>query len=137
VTWGFAAQVGWPGHGEEAINEFTTPDWLARCFPHLFPYGDCQLGSTREITLTPKEFFKHCMRHASGRFARDLRFRYTALNAMMRWQAMELSKVYVEKALGHMSVDQIQEKVRDAAPLLTPCGGRLLLPARLADVDVR
>jgi hypothetical protein len=112
-----APQVNWPEQGEDALNEFNTPDWLARMYPTLFPYGDCQYGEPREYTLTPTEYFGHLMNLRSPRFAQHKRLRYTALNAMQRWRVLEVSSLFVQRALRNTSVQDILRQVRTRCPL--------------------
>jgi hypothetical protein len=103
--------VAWPGHAPEPIDEFSVIDFLARVYPDLFPKGNCQFRAVRRITVTAEEFFLHLLRHKSGRFRLHRRFRYTALNCMLRWRSMSISTVYVNRTQAHKSVDDIVEEV--------------------------
>ena len=105
-------QVAWPEHALEPINEFNCPDFLARTYPTLFPYGDCQLRAVRRVTVSPEAYFKHLMRHHSGKFAQHRRFRYTAMNCELRWRAASLSKVFVQRTMPDKTVADILQEVR-------------------------
>lgn len=137
-------QVAWPTHtSTEPVDEFTISDYLARVYPTLFPFGDCQLRSVRRITVTADEYALHLMRHKSGLFARHRQVRYTFLNSIQRWRVLSLSKVYVERTMAHKTVADIQTEVgagrdnlslpclagrRSTAPLTGAAACRLLRP---------
>ena len=80
--------VTWPGLGDNAINEFSTPYLATMCFPTLFPYGTgdpTNPARIRKISLT--EALKHLNRYGEfvgnspvWRFASHPRFPYWGLN---------------------------------------------------------
>ena len=105
-TWprGALPQVAWPTHSDEPINEFTCVDLFSRVFPTLFPYGDSQLRSVRQITLSAVEYILHLMKLGCGLFAQHQRWRYTALNCSQRWRASAMSKVFVQRRMSRHTV---------------------------------
>ena len=51
------------------------------------------------------------MRYKDGRFAPHLRFRYFAVNTMMKWQALEAARVFLKQSLSDAActVEELQE----------------------------
>ncbi|KAJ7040144.1 hypothetical protein C8F04DRAFT_948875, partial [Mycena alexandri] len=68
------------------INEYSGQAIAINAFPSLFPTGMADFGAHREIKVTMKEWAAHLMRFKDGRFARHPRFRYWALNTVLRHQ---------------------------------------------------
>ena len=60
------------------------------------------------------------MRYKDGRFARHPRFRYFALNTMMRWQELETARVFVKQnpSDAALTVEELREmtKTSEKAP---------------------
>jgi len=103
----------WPEIEGIPVNEFSTPGYMARAFPTLYPYGCGDLRSERPRDIKPAEYFKHLLWYKDGRFARHSRWRYFALNSTMRWRALQEGKVYVSQHLseGQLDVADIQEMI--------------------------
>lgn len=89
--------IQWPTIGERPINEFNTEGYIARAFPTLFPKGDADLHSPRLQKVNPSPYFKHLMKYRDGRFAKSLRFRFFAMNSMLRWTAIQNSTICVRR----------------------------------------
>ena len=103
----------WPEIDGVPINEFQSSGYIARAFPTLYPYGNADLRSERPWNIKPAEYFKHLMWYKDGRFARHPRWRYFALNSIMRWRALQEGKVYVRQNLNDEQIDvtDIQEMI--------------------------
>lgn len=67
------------------------------CFPILFPTGKAEFLAPCLNSVTIGNYFKHLMLYNDGRFAKDCRFRYFALNTEMRWRALQTGRVYVRQ----------------------------------------
>ncbi|KAJ7690466.1 hypothetical protein B0H17DRAFT_878604, partial [Mycena rosella] len=74
------------------INEHSGHSIAINAFPSLFPAGAADFAATREIPVTMTEWAAHLMRFKDGRFARHPRFRYWALNTVMRHEAKKASR---------------------------------------------
>ena len=88
-----SAFMKWPTCGSTPISEFTTEGYWTQAFPTLFPTGAGDFRSPRVRSVTLADYLKHLMRYKDGRFAQHPRFRYFALNTLMRWRALETSRV--------------------------------------------
>jgi hypothetical protein len=63
-------------------------------FPTLFPTGRGGFDEPRDRKVTEKEWANHLLQLRGGRFARHPRFRYWALNTILRHEAKKASKWY-------------------------------------------
>ncbi|XP_026459144.1 uncharacterized protein LOC113359778 [Papaver somniferum] len=82
----------------EVIDEFTTKRYITMAFPTLFPYGTADLLQLRPRKVRECQYFQYLMKYKDGRFVRDSRFRYFALNSLTRWRALSLGSVYVNNS---------------------------------------
>ena len=90
--------VTWPVIDSNPVNEFQTEGYIVSAFPALFPTGKCDLRDrSRPFKISPDTYFKHLMRYDDGRFAKDPRFRFFALNSKLRWEAIKLGSLFVRK----------------------------------------
>ena len=103
----------WPEIDGYPINEFQTVGYIACAFPTLYPTGRADLCAQRAKEIKPAEYFKHMMWYKDRRFTRHSRWRYFALNSVMRWRALQEGKVYVKQNLNEEQLDvkDIQEKI--------------------------
>ena len=103
----------WPNIEGSPINEFQTIGYIVRAFLTLYPTGDADLRSNREKNIKPAEYFKYLIWYKDGRFARNTRWRYFALNSMMRWRVLQEGRVYVKQNLDEEQLDVagIQERI--------------------------
>lgn len=85
----------WPPCDDTPINEFSTEGYFTYAFPTLFPTGEADFVAPCPHAVTIGNYFKHLMQFEDGRFARNPRFRYFALNTEMRWRALQTGQVYV------------------------------------------
>lgn len=92
---GSADLVPWPAITTNAINEFSEEGYIARAFPALFSRGAADLRGPSKESVSPSEYCQHLMNHHDQRFAKDPRFRFFALNSVMRWQALTQGSVCV------------------------------------------
>ena len=102
--------VDWPDISRDPVDEFESEGYFTRAFPTLFPTGVGEFLAPRQRSVRLGQYFKHSMRHYDGRFARHPRFRYFALNTMMRWRALETGRIYVRQNVGdaQISVRQLR-----------------------------
>ena len=47
----------------DPLDEFRCPGFFSKCFPDLYPYGRCELYTSRPVTLAPAEYFAAELRH--------------------------------------------------------------------------
>ncbi|XP_065826022.1 uncharacterized protein [Oscarella lobularis] len=106
--------MSWPTYGSNPISEFTTEGYFTQAFPALFPTGAGDFRSPRLRSVTLGEYLKHIMRYKDGRFARHPRFRYFALNTMMRWRALETARVFVKQnpSDAALTVEELREMTK-------------------------
>ena len=72
--------------------------YIVDAFAYLFPTGAADLHAEHKFgNITPVEYFRHLLRWHDGRFARDSRFRYFALNSIMRWRAKTDVRCYISR----------------------------------------
>ena len=73
--------------------------YVIDAFPILFPTGAADIHQDRPYKVADHDYFRHLIRFQDGRFAADSRFRYFALNSIMRWDAKKRSRVYSRRNL--------------------------------------
>ena len=107
----------WPTCGSTPISEFTTEGYWTQAFPTLFPTGAGDFRSPRVRSVTLADYQKHLMRYKDGRFAQHPRFRYFALNTLMRWRALETSRVFIKQnpEEAKLPVEELQEMSKTSA----------------------
>jgi hypothetical protein len=76
--------------------------YMIETFPVLFPTGAADFHEQRrkELKVTAPEYFAHLIQYQDGRFAKDPRFRYFALNSIMRWDAKTRSRIFATHKVG-------------------------------------
>ena len=106
--------MSWPTYGSNPISEFRTEGYFTQAFSALFPTGAGDFRSPRLRSVTLGEYLKHIMRYKDGRFARHPRFRYFALNTMMRWRALETARVFVKQnpSDAALTVEELREMTK-------------------------
>ena len=107
----------WPTCGSTPISEFTIEGYWTQAFPTLFPTGAGDFRSPRVRSVTLADYLKHLMRYKDGRFAQHPRFRYFALNTLMRWRALETSRVFIKRnpEEAKLTVEELQEMSKTSA----------------------
>ncbi|KAK3909608.1 ATP-dependent DNA helicase pfh1 [Frankliniella fusca] len=112
--------LGWPEISPDCINEFKTPGYVAMAFPTLFPTGQADLRNPREFSISPKKYFQHLLRYHDDRFAKHPRFRYFALNSIMRWTALSNGGIFVRKNSNfkNMNAEQLKEELENDPSLI-------------------
>ena len=105
--------VSWPSTCATPVNEFNTEGYISCAFPTLFPTGAADFLSPRLSTVTVGNYFKHFLLYHDGRFAKHPRFRYFALNTVMRHRALQTGKIYVRQHPhdAHLTVDDLRDMV--------------------------
>ena len=112
-TIGDGLPLAWPDVAQdEPFNEFTSDSYLTCGFPTLFPTGKAQFRQTRRRDVRPDEYFLHLLRHKTGKFQRNRRFRYVALNSISRWKARDIAGVFVRKNFNTLTVEELQNRVQ-------------------------
>ena len=107
--------VNWPEISGTPISEFTTEGYVAMAFPTLFPFGDADLRQPRRKTIKPVDYFQHLMQYRDGRFARHSRFRFFAMNSLMRWAAMSQGRIFLQQQMEDpkITMDQLREMLEN------------------------
>lgn len=79
--------------------------------------GTADLNDYRIKEIKPAEYFKHLLIYKDGRFARHPRWRYFALNTIMRWRALSEGRVFVQQNLeeGQLTVSEILDLMESDA----------------------
>ena len=105
--------VNWPVTEANPINEFNTEGYMACAFPTLFPEGIADFLAPRQRVVTIANYCKHLMMYQDQRFAKHPRFRYFALNTIMRHRALQTGRIYVRQNPhdGQLSVDELRHMV--------------------------
>ena len=105
--------ANWPSTDGNPINEFTTEGYMACAFPTLFAEGSADFLAPRQRVVTIANYCKHLMMYHDQRFPKHPRFRYFALNTIMRHRALQTGRIYVRQNPhdGHLSVDEIRDMV--------------------------
>ena len=95
---------------KDLVDESKSEGYFTCAFPTLFPTGVGEFIAPRQRSVRQSQYFKHLMRHYDGGFAQHPRFRYFALNTMMRWRELETGRIYVRQNLGdaQISVQQLR-----------------------------
>jgi arsenate reductase-like glutaredoxin family protein len=105
-------QVDWPAQDPIPINEFNTDGYMAQAFPTLFPFGRADYNAERNVKLTLIEYFQFLMRYRDGRFAQHARFRFFAMNTVLRWQALNYAKIYIQRnRFNNMTVQEVMNLI--------------------------
>lgn len=86
---------------------------IVRAFPSLFAYGIADLFQPRKNKIEKVAYFKFLMQYKNRRFATDPRFRFYAMNMIMRHEAMTDSRLFIKKSIfPKMSTDQILNLIK-------------------------
>jgi len=105
--------VNWPPTEADPINEFTFEGYMACAFPTLFAAAIADYLAPRQRMVTIANYCKHLMMYHDQRFAKHPRFRYFALNTIMRHRALQTGRIYVRQNPhdGQLSVDDLRNMV--------------------------
>ena len=105
--------INWPSTAGNPINEFTTEGYIICAFPTLFAEGKADFLGPRQQVLTIASYFKHLILYHDKRFANHPRFRYFALNTLMRHRALQIGRIYVRQNPhnGHLTIDELRDMV--------------------------
>ena len=87
--------INWPSTAGNPINEFTTEGYITCAFPAHFAEGKTDFLGPRQRVVSIASYFKHLMLYHDKRFANHPRFRYFALNTLMRHRALQTGRIYV------------------------------------------
>ena len=111
--------LNYPSTSSEPINEFNSEGYIASAFPTLFPTGNADFLQPRIIPLTRNEYFKHLMEFKDGRFAKDPRFRFYALNTVMRHNAISMSNLCMRDIKEkNCTVNRLREMIKNDSSIL-------------------
>ena len=77
-----------------------------------FQHG-CDKNVPRMYAVATKDIWCHLMRHHSGRFQSHLRWRYWAFNTLMRKNNLTVGKVFADKELEGMTVEDLNEAIEN------------------------
>lgn len=110
----------WPSIGERPVNEFSTNGYIAMAYPCLYAYGKADINCPREQKVSALNYFRHLMRYKDGRFAQHPRFRFFALNSLMRWSALKDGNMFVKRhpEFKDMTVHTLKEELSKNPNLL-------------------
>ncbi|KAL7297052.1 hypothetical protein TKK_0009478 [Trichogramma kaykai] len=113
-------ELPYPTCETKSLNEFESEGYIACAFPVLFPYGTCDFLQSRIHSITCLNYFKFLMCYKDGRFAKDPRFRYFALNTILRHNAITQSNLYVKKfKLSDLTVLELRDLIKNDSSKLT------------------
>uniref|UniRef100_A0ABD2X0C6 Uncharacterized protein n=1 Tax=Trichogramma kaykai TaxID=54128 RepID=A0ABD2X0C6_9HYME len=109
----------YPTTNKSPINEFTSEGYMSCAFPTLFPTGQGDFLQPRLITVTALQYFRYLMMYKDGRFAQDPRFRYFAMNRILRHEAITQSNIYLKKIdLKNKTIHDLKEMINSNPSLL-------------------
>ena len=93
------------------VSEYAGHQIAIDAFPTLFPTGVADFNASRDHNVDMKEWAAHLLRLKGGRFTRHPRFRYWALNTIMRQTAKTASNWYLNthKDERNLTVEDIRE----------------------------
>ena len=104
----------------EPVNEFRTPGLLSKAFPHLLPFGNCDMfrepGSLRKNgKVTNLEFAKYLFSHSDSRFRKDLTFKFVLCNMLYRYELLESAKIALSNPglIKDLSIDAIRTELKN------------------------
>lgn len=102
----------YPDLDRSPVNEFTEEGYIAKAFPCLFPTGDADYLQSRTTSLTHDEYFKFLMAYPDRRFASDPRFRFFAMNTVMRRQALMTSGIFIRRSnLSTSNIEEVRQRM--------------------------
>jgi ATP-dependent DNA helicase PIF1 len=103
----------YPTTSRSPIDEFRDEGFIAKAFPVLFPYGNADLNQPRNVKLTPVEYFQFLFQFRDGRFVKDVRFRYFAMNMLNRRKAITTVQLYMKRCPNvPRNVDEIRARIQ-------------------------
>ncbi len=93
------------------INEHSGQQIAIDAFPTLFPTGKADFWANRTQNVKMQEWAAHLIRLEGGRFARHPRFRYWALNTVLRHTAKSSARWYLNTHRGDqaLTVEDIRQ----------------------------
>lgn len=104
--------IDWPQRDPDPVNEFECKGFICMAFPVLFPRGKADFKEPRKITVTLKEYFEHLMLYKDRRFSKDFRFRYFAMNMLMRWETISNTRICIKKSqLNNLTEEEVKHKL--------------------------
>ena len=103
--------IEWPQTGTAPLDEFRTEGYIVQAFPTLFPYGKADLNYPRLHKVSFNEYFKFLFQYKDQRFAKHKRFRFFAMNSMMRWTALNVGNIYIKNLANSTSLDVIMHQI--------------------------
>ena len=73
--------------------------------------GVADLNDERIKSVSAIDYFKHLILFSDQRFAKDIRFRYHASNLVLRKQALQKGRIFVQNNsnVANMNADQLKE----------------------------
>ncbi|XP_053204723.1 uncharacterized protein LOC128389199 [Panonychus citri] len=107
-----SGNINWPEQDPNPINEFRTEGYISQAFPKLFPYGKADLNAPRQHKVDANNYFKFLMVYRDGRFAKHPRFRFFAMNSVLRWQALSRSSILIcQNDFRNSSVEEVSRRL--------------------------
>ncbi|XP_074596305.1 uncharacterized protein LOC141851459 [Brevipalpus obovatus] len=108
-----ALNVPYPSIDGNPINEFSEEGYIVKAFPTLFPTGKADFLAHRDVALTLDQYFKYLLMYKDKRFARDPRFRFFAMNTVMRRAALSTANVFIRRnALENLNVADLSLRLQ-------------------------
>ena len=110
--------INWPDQDNAPINEFTSEGYVTLAFPTLFPFGKADINFPRREVISPTNYFKFLLEYKDQRFAKHARFRYFALNTLMRRTGQSISNVYIKKSrFPGATLDDVRRAIEENSDL--------------------
>ncbi|KAL7291691.1 hypothetical protein TKK_0014481 [Trichogramma kaykai] len=111
--------MNYPSTAGMPVNEFTTEGYIALAFPVLFPTGKGDYLQARPVPISRDKYFKYLMHYEDGRFAKDPRFRYFAMNTILRHSAISKSNIYIKNMnIKGETLQELQNRITENRSLL-------------------
>ena len=109
----------------QGIDPLTTPGYLQKAFPHLFPRGEISLDNRMRIEpISEVELIKHLVNLHDQRFCQDPVLPYVLMDIKNRVQTKRLTRFFISRnpIEGAMSTEQLlQLPENDLLKKIYPC----------------
>lgn len=105
-------ELPYPTLDNHPVDEFRTEGYIICAFPSLFAHGTADIRAPRDVTITLRECFQYLMYYKDGRFARDPRFRFFAMDTLLRKQALSQASYFTNKPeIAALSISELESSI--------------------------
>lgn len=109
----------------QGINPLTTPAYLQKAFPHLFPHGEMRIDNDdRDIPINQIDFIRHVIALEDQRFCRDPVLPYVLMDLKAKFQNKKLTAFFISSnpvESGYSTEQLLQLPEGELLKKLYPC----------------